>query len=346
MPYSTVMDLTFDPADHGASEAAVIEVIKEWWSIRNEDANTIAHPEFVSDGADSYMLIDIAARDATIPAVTRAFATQAAMNADLAYAAGTVVNCYDPDPTKRGRYTKSGASGSGSWGLTSATITSKMWPDPNHVQRLLELVLCSWIGTSPVPFGSSGSLLGWTSPPGNDWTNARVTFDMACEDLYLGPWAKLCQHIQGEIDSLTDVIPQEHGSGNHAFPNFILTRQLISDQLGFAQPGSWGRPNMVPYVKNSGRKNVVLDYTPSDHDWASLGSVMREYANSPFHYVVVPIAHLLSNLVGNSYMMVVHDRPQADAAYWSAMSTGIDEADRIAGKLEIYGIKVESWSEV
>ncbi|WP_033923566.1 hypothetical protein [Sphingomonas sp. 37zxx] len=330
---AVVMDLQFDS----------LLKAKNWWSVFDQDPNVLSTVGFVDDGANSRIEIDIAERGAAIAAVQKAYPVKAdsyvgeftglRMDEDLTPDAGTIANCYDPDPTKRGRYIKVGASGTGSWSLQSPTIVDKCWGDNNHPERLLELLLSSWIATTP-PHPGSGPQAGWVTPPANDWRNAVVTFDMRCQDLYLGKWSKIAQHVQGTIDDLTALLP----ANVYATPNFILTKDLISDQLGFGNDG-WGKPNKVERVYDSGRRDVVLNYSADDADWRCLGSITRPL--SYYHYVVTPVAQLLQNLVGNSYMMAVHDKPQPDDQVFAPVGVDVAEKDRIAGKLLIYGIKVE-----
>lgn len=74
---------------------------------------------------------DAAAITALVINGHQGFATKAAMDANLNFAAGTVAECYDPDPALAGIYIKSGASGSGSWGtrvyeFTAAALAARI----------------------------------------------------------------------------------------------------------------------------------------------------------------------------------------------------------------------------
>lgn len=348
------MDKNFNPANYpgandAARQAAVVAEVSKWYGFYNggtnpdtltpDSPNTIAAPAIIFDGANSHMLIEAAPENGAVE-VAGAFATKAAMDADLDAAAGQLVNCWDPLPANRGRYEKQGAAGGGSW-LRIANAIDKFWPDPNHVGKLLEIPLGTWVNSSP-PFPLRGLQAGYEPAPGNDWTNVRVTYDMEVEDFYLGPTRKMGLHCQGNVAALTAQLAQVNPSGNYAFPNFIQTRQLISDQLGFAQPGSWGKANVVPYIDKI-RKQVVIDLTPNDLDWYCLGRIDRSLAASPYRYVACPIAQLLANMTGNFYMLSIDDVIPQDSAYWAPQSAvGIKERDRIRGKMRIYSIKTET----
>lgn len=304
----------------------------KWWTTYNSNSAVTAPPELVGD---AFAKVQFAARNAVVPAQT-AYRSKDAMDLDLIPAAGIVANCFDPDETKRGRYVKSGASGSGCWTL-QGLVADKAWNDPNHVGRLLELIWCSWIEAEGGAHDGSNGKNGWSAPPGNDWSNVRITMNMRATGLYLGPWAKICQHIQGEIPALSSLL----APGKYAMPNYIFTKDLISDQLGFAQPGSWGKPNVVPFVQDSGWVDVVLNYTADESAWECLGRYDKALGASAFHYVAAPVASILTNLVGNSYMMAVHPFPQTGDAYWSAVTGPILERDRIRGSLLMRSIKAE-----
>lgn len=422
MAWNNVMSLVFD------SEAKA----DNWWSIYNSNPSALARPAYVPQYGNepAHISLIFAPEDGVLPAVTL-FETQAAMNANLNFDAGTYVNCAAKDPSIRGRYQKIGASGTGSWNRVGPMM-DKCWPDNNHQNRELELILCSWINTTP-PAPGAGPFAGWVSPPGDDWSKVRITFQMRAKELYLGPWAKICQHVQGDVPHLSQMLPRwltfsnqpavdstitvngtvftfkaSGAAGNqinigvnlaatlanivsvltasvipavaeatysadatkltaisnaqdgtpftmdssvgsnaiytwgNAIPNFIFTKELISDQLGFGVD-SWGQPNKEPYVYDSGTTDVVLNYSDSDDDWTCLGSVERPV--SFFHYVTTSIKDIIYSLFGNSYMMAVHDMPQPDDTYWNAVSVPIAERDRIRGELRIYGITVEAWTD-
>jgi hypothetical protein len=165
---------------------------------------------------------------------------------------------------------------------------------------------------------------------------AAATYAVSGADLIVTPKAP----VYGGTPFLIDAVAGGRISVTtpHATPNFIFTKELISDQLGFGDD-SWGKRNMVSHVADSGRRQVVLNYSINEDDWHCLGSVDRPL--SYFAYVVTPVAELLQNLVGNSYMMAVHDVPQSDANAFAPVVTGLAEAERVSGKLMIYGIKVE-----
>lgn len=353
------MEKDFDPAnypgaDEPARQAAVVEEVAKWFSFYNggqvadtldpASPNTLGAPQIIFDGADSHMLIQVAPADGVVE-VAGAFATKALMDADLDAADGQLVNCWDPLPANRGRYEKDGASGSGSW-TRVADAVDRFWPDPNHVGRILEIVFGTWIDSSP-PFPLRGIQAGYEPAPGDDWTGVRITFDIEIENFYLGPTRKLALHCQGDREELTAQLPQVNVNGNYAVPNFIQTRQLVSDQLGFAQPGSWGKANQVSHIDKR-RSTVVVDFTPNDLDWECMGGVDRTLASSPYVYTTCPIADLLQKLTGNIYLLSVDDVIPQDQDYWASQAAvGIRERDRVHGKdtpaiMRIFSIKTET----
>ena len=54
-----------------------------------------------------------------------------------------------------------------------------------------------------------------------------------------------------------------------------------------------------------------------------------------------PPCPVLRRLIGNSYMMTVHPRPQSDAKTFDRVNGGIPEDERTSGTIMIYGIKIE-----
>lgn len=432
---TVVMDLKFD----------TIAKALNWASVLNHNPGTPGLPKFVTAAlaADRYIEFDFAPRGAVIPPVTVSFAVKTnysgifaasqVMDGNTSHPVGTRAYCLDPDPAKRGEYIHAGG---GVWTFVTATITDIAWRDPNHKERLLELIATSWIASVPLHPGA-GSNQGWVSPPANDWRTATITIDCQAVDLWLGPWGKIALHLQGDVPRLTWGLPKRldfsaqpladstisingtvftfkaaGAAGNQvnigadlaatlanlatvlnasavagvalatytasatrlealtksptypgtpftvnatadaagvnsnarltgcfATPNFIFTKTLISDQLGFGTD-SWGTTNKVPRIANSGRRQIVLQLTTDDKDWDCLGSVDRP--DGFYVYVAgVPVLELLTNLIGNMFIMAVHDKPQADDAHFTPVARGIDEKDRIAGKLRLFGIKVE-----
>lgn len=437
---AVVMDLNFNPANYpialSSGSADPIAEAKKWWSILaggyiddtlgSLSLSNLAHPLFVSNGALSHLRFEWAQ---TAIEVQGAYREQSLLYADLSPPDGSLVNCTDPDSTKRGRYLKIGAPGAGSWSKVSSTIADKGWGDPNHKERLLELLFCSWIKTTP-PHPGSGVQQAIVSPPAQDWRNAQITLRLRARDLYLGMHAKIVPHIQGDIAAATARLPkyidfvgqpavnstitvagtvftfkasgaignqiniggslsatitnivnvltasvitgvklaaysgtatrltatpdnpnsasyslladapsQGIATGVNATPNFINTANIISDGLGFARSNSWGLPNDVPYVEDSGIKDIVIQFTPDDDDWECLGTIDRPL--SFFHYISVKIADLLTSVIGNSYIMVVHPKPQPDGLVYVAVPNTIPENERIRGVIEFYGYKVE-----
>jgi hypothetical protein len=440
---TVLMDLKFDS----------VAKCLDWWSIFNNGVSTFALPRVATDNTGSYAEIFIAPRKATLNGVAASFAVKenysgkfapsTVMDSNLDFSNGTAVSCYDPDTTRRGIFNKQGPKGTGQWNQQVFFSLDKLWPDPNHPEKLLELIFCSWANCIPLHPGSSNNL-GWNpqTPPGpfdNDWRNLKITFDMRVKDLHLGANAKICQHVQGDVPRQTWALPKRiefakqpeanshieingvaftfvaaspsgnqvliganlsatianlvarlsastnpgillatySASGNsvtiqtkpwqdsflnapfrtvlsvkagttgstnatlidpHATPNYIFTRSLISDQLGFGID-SWGKKNKVSHVTDSGRRKVVLQYTPNDEDWECLGAVDRPL--SFYDYTVAPVAEVLQRMIGNSYMMVVHPMPQPEAKAFERVAGGIAESERTAGTIMIYGIKIE-----
>lgn len=326
MPFTTVMDLKFN------TEAKA----EKWWSnFDSGQGSSIQNPELVIDGPDSYLRI-VAAE--TVVPVAKAFKTKALMLADLAHPAGTLVNCFAIASADRGRYQKTGASGAGGWNRVG-DIADKFWPDRNHKGRTLELPLCSNTDSTPLP-PLVGNERGWVSPPGNNWTGVRVTIEMRVKNFHLGEWAKMVPHIQGNIAARTAVLPQVHPLGNFAVPNFILT-DPISDALGFGD-GGWGVANKVPYVEDSGWKQVTFVWSPDDEDADGLGRIDRDLAASPFAYISTRIAELLANVQGSSFFMIVHPTPATGDDPFAPTQIAIREADRAWGEILVRGIKVEA----
>jgi hypothetical protein len=478
-----IMDLRFNSFDSA----------RQWFVNYHSDSNCLANPVFIADGADSRIEIDMAPRklppdayrpppsgwrffeafsqkqlvDTVAGGAPRNFYDPARVMNLVPGALGDFAYCFDPDPTVRGRYKR--VSGNSSWVVDdvgtppSHSIVEKLWPDKNHTERVLEIILGSWMQNRPVPHPGSTPHKGWATtnpagtPPTNDWRNATITFDMRCQNLELGPQAKICQHVQGLSRRLTWAMPQSitftgvpspaappnnenfvviggvlfafipatatpgprqvrigttipetidlliaalgattgltpaeitavqrakySREGNklvvttkswpaadgskefkigvneastqlgslrpafpgsvsepQAFPNLLFTKQLISDQLGFGT-NSWGKKNKVSKIFDSGRVPVVLQFTPNDADWDAMGSIEQPTLRY-FNYVVTPVAEILQDLIGNSYMLAVHPRPQADGDTFIATADPT-EKERISGKIMIYGIKVE-----
>lgn len=354
MTYTTFMDVGFDPADYAgadtaAKQAAVHAYAQKFFGFYNggsvadvldpSSPNTLASPEVVFDGADSYLRGVISAAPVEVQG---AFANKVAMDADLDATDGQLVNCFDPDGTtpKRGRYSKSGGSGSGSWGRVG-DIADRLWWDPNHPKLGLGLMpFGSWIDTSP-PFPLRGSQAAYTSPPSDDWTNARVTFTVRAKSLKKTPLTKLALHMQGDVAARTASLPQVHGSGNYFVPNFYNRAQLLSDALGFNQPNSWGVADLRETVEDSGWVDWVVDFTPDDLDWQSMGGVPRTLAASPYYYGICPVAELLAEMTGNLYWLALYPRePASESAYFTPTTPG-GVGDEISGEIWLKRIKCE-----
>lgn len=338
MPYTSFMDVSFDPsgypgADDTARRANVRLQALKMFGFYSQTPNSIAHPELVIDGANSHVKAVISP---TTTPVDVGYATYAEMVAATP-ANGTRANCSDPDPLLRGRYQRA----TGTW-TRLGDLTDYLWADPNHENRLLNLIpFGSWINSTPA-FPLRGTQAIYPPPPSDDWRGVRLTFTVRAIDLAMGPWTKLALHCQGSVDARTALLPQVHPSGNYFIPNFFQKTQLISDQLGFAQPGSWGQPNAVPSVKDTGWVDVVVDFSTDDLDWECLGRVQREYAASPAYYGACPISELLQKLTGNIYWLAVYEKPQLDGGYWgSAQASEITDAERLSGTIMLKRIRAE-----
>lgn len=355
MPYTTVTDF-----DIGAlSSAAALAQAVKYWTIMNGGAvndtvtghpssSTLAHPLYVAAGADSHFRFEFAE---TPVEVAGAYATKALMDADLVPGNGVLVNCWDPDPTKRGRYSKSGATTTGSWTLASASPADRAWSDYNHPQRLLELIICTFVKTTaPLPY--MGSQQGWQGPTSggiSDWRNVRLTLKLGCEQLKLGPYAKIGMHVQGNVDALGDALSALYAADTgflpkYVLPNYIQKRQLISDALGFGRD-SWGKPNDVPVVRASGRKDIVIDFTTDDTDWECFGDPGRDPTGRTINYGSAPVEQVLENLQGNAYVLAHHDAPADGTLWWTKSSAEtVADFDRVRGALLFYGYTIESYA--
>jgi hypothetical protein len=347
--YVTTQDLVIDDL---SSAAALAEALK-WWSFMNGgieidtvtgqiSANTLAHPKYVaaSGGVDAHFLFSFAQ---TPVEVAGAYSTKALMDADLVPVASTLVNCWDPDPTKRGRYSKTGGTGVGSWTLVTPTPADKAWSDYNHPQRLLELLICSWVySTAPLPY--MGSQQGWVGPSDGNWMGARVTLDIEFQQVHLGPYSKVGLHVQGNVPSraaaLSALYP-ESPNPKYFLPNFIQRTDLISDALDFAFD-SWGLPNSVPVVRSSSRQDVVIHMTGNDDDFACFGDTGRDPTGRLISYGEAPVAEVLGNLQGNMYVLAHHPTPKDGDAYWTKSSAeSVPNFDRFIGDIRLFGVKVE-----
>ncbi len=346
------------------SNADRITEAKKWWSIMNggqssdtlaghTSPDTLAHPKSVAaaGGRDAHFEFYFAPNPVEVDG---AFSVKDVdplrpgygMDDFLACAAGTLVNCWDPDPTKRGRYVKVGASGTGSWNLVSANPADKAWTDFNHPQRRLELLICSWVKTL-TPLSFMGPQQGWQGPSSGNWKNARVTLDMEVEEAFMGPFTKFGLHCQGSVPALSSALTALYPAApnpKYLLPNQLQTRELIGDQLGFGT-NSWGGPNSVPVVRSSGRKSVVVNLTTNDSDWQPFGDLGRDPTGRLVNYGTAPVAEVLNNLLGNIYLLTHLETPSATGANWflPAAST-ISETDRFRGTIRVYGWKIESFS--
>lgn len=359
MPYTTVMDLDFNPANYPqeGSADALAEALN-WWSFMNGGAvgdtvaghlspETFCHPAFVDDGADSHLLFSFATPSQLVE-VAGAYATKAAMDADLVPGNGVKVNCFDPDPTKRGRYAKSGGTGTGSWVLDGdGVIRDKAWNDYNHPQRLLELLICTFIYTA-TPLPVMGSQMGYRGIADGNWTNARLTLDIGCRMLELGPWGKIGMHIQGNVPARAALLTALYGEGDKYFvPNFIKTDQLLSDLLGFSNlPTSWGLPNDTPIV-HTNRVSWVIDFVPDDTLWHCLGDRGRDPTGREVNYGADSISKVLDDVHGNAFVLHHNVTPNDGGTWWTGNNSAatIADFDRVRGDLLFYGATLESWAE-
>ena len=347
--YTTTQDLVINSL---SSSAALAEALK-WWSVMNGglvndtvtdqlSPNVLAHPKYVpaGGGIDAHFLFSFAE---TPVEVAGAYSTKALMDADLVPADGTLVNCWDPDSTKRGRYSKSGGTGTGSWTLASANPADKAWSDYNHPQRLLELLICSFVFSS-APLGFMGSQQGWVGPSDGDWMGARVTLDMEFVQAKVGPYSKVGLHVQGNVASRAaalNVLYPAAPTPKFFLPNFIQKSDLISDALDFAAD-SWGLPNAVPVVRDSSRQDVVIMMTGDDDDFECFGDTGRDPEGRLISYGKTPVAEVLSNLQGNMYVLAHHPTPSDGDAWWTKSSAEyVPDFDRFRGDIRLFGVKIE-----
>lgn len=347
--YTTTQDLVINDL---SGAAALAEALK-WWSIMaggilndtvtgHLSPNTLAHPKYVAaaGGVDAHFLFSFA--DTPVE-VAGAYSTKTLMDADLVPVAGTLVNCWDPDGSKRGRYSKTGGTGTGSWTLVSATPADKAWTDYNHPQRLLELLICSFVYTvAPLPF--MGNQQGWVGPADGNWLGARVTLDIAWEQAELGPYSKVGLHCQGNVASRAaalSVLYPESPNPKYFLPNFIQRTDLISDQLDFGAD-SWGLANAVPVVRASSRQDVVINLTGDDEDFECFGDTGRDPTGRLISYGEAPVADVLGNLQGNMYVLAHHPTPVDGDAFWTKSSAEVvPNFDRFRGDIKLFGVKVE-----
>lgn len=346
--YVETMDLVINDLDE---TAALAEALK-WWSVMNGGTvndsvsdqlspQVLAHPKYVAaaGGVDAHF--EFYFSDAPVE-VAGAYSTKAEMDADLVPADGILVNCFDPDPAKRGRYAKSGATGAGSWSLASADIEDKAWTDYNHPQRLLELLICSFVKTStPVPI--MGSQQGWDGPDDGDFRGCRVTLDMEWSEVRIGPFTKVGLHAQGNEPNRSAALTAAYGEGDkYFFPNFIETKDLISDQMDFGHD-SWGLDNKVPVVRAAHRREVTIDLSADDDDWHCFGDPGRDPTGRALNYGEAPVGEILQNLVGNMFVLSHTFAPTTDANWWVKSSAeSVPEADRFRGTIRLFGVKIEA----
>lgn len=355
MPYTTFLDLNFDPAGYAgadlpAKQAAVHAVAQKMFgfyaggqvddTLTPASLNTIAHPQVVFDGVNSCLRATFSTEPVEVQG---AFSTRPAMYADLDAPAGQKVNCWDPDVTKRGRYIKTGVPGAGAW-VYEGPVEDHLWWDPNHPKMGLGLIpFGSWINSAPA-FPLRGPEAVYPSPPADDWRRARLTFTVRAIDLKKPPEVKLALHCQGNIAARTASLPQEHGLGNYFVPNFYNKRQLLSDALGFNQPDSWGTPDLRDKIEDSGWVDWVVDFSVDDLDWQSMGGIPRPLTLSPYYYGVCPVAELLAKMTGNIYWLAIYPRqPESSDAYFTPTAAG-SVSNEISGELLLKRIKAEYWS--
>lgn len=360
MPYTTFLDLTFNPADYAgadtaAKQAAVHAAARKLYgfyqggsavdTLSPTSENTLAHPEVVFDGANSHVKA-VVAPAASVIEVAGAFSLKSDMDADLDAAAGQLVNCFDPDGTKRGRYEKVGGTGTGSWSRVG-DVSDWLWPDPNHPGKLLNLLpFGSWINSSP-PFPLRGDQAIYPAPPSDDWRRVRLTFTVRGIDVEKDPLCKLVLHCQGNVEARTAALPQESVAGNYFVPNFIKTGgTLLSDALGFNEPGSWGTPDVRLRVEDSGWVDWVVDFSIKDEDWQCLGGIDRTLASSPYYYGACPIEELLTKLTGNIYWLAVYEKPRTDpdGQFTPVPATELRDAERLRGTIMVKRIKAEYYT--
>lgn len=334
MPLTLLASTTFD------SDAKVAK----WYYTANSLAGGICDLRWRNDGTDSFVEIEFG----TPPAGAVGFATKAAMDANLAHAAGITAYCFDPDPAKHGRYTKSGASGTGSWGSRVGNVQDKAWPDPNHTRvAWLELLFQSWAanvaGTGPRDAGAPTTKWGIASttnaPNLTNLVNGEFRYRMRAIDLMIGENVKIVQHVQtADLVQGADWNP----ATQRAFVNALQIANPISDQLGFGKSGYYGR-NPVRGVHNSGWVDVRVPFRAVDSDWVQLGGLegRQGLPGDPvryYNYVVTPPSQFLASFTGNAYMVCAHK--VVDAA---TKTTAPTDADRIQGTLQIN--KFEVWTQ-
>lgn len=305
--------------------------VGEWYYTPNTLAG-VGNLRLATDGVDDFIEIEFG----TPPVGTVGFVSKAAMDADLNHPAGTTAYAFDSAAANHGRYTKTGSSGSGSWGSRVGNIQDKAWPDQNHTRvAWLELLFETWeqsatYPTEPVadPAAVTGKV-GWGHVP--DLRGAEFRYSMRAKNLLLGEHAKICQHVQTQVPAL-NLWPDDEVQ--QAWVNALQIADPISDQLGFGTGGYYAA-NPVRGVADSGWVDVRVPLNAVDSEWLMLGSLdgrqgISGEAVNYFNYIVTSADTMLGDWTGNAYMVAAHK--VVDAA---TKATAPADDVRIRGTLQI-----------
>ncbi len=264
----------------------------------------------------------------------------AKMTANLNFPAGAVAYCYDEDSSKHGRYVKTGASGTGSWGTRTGSVAPAMWTDENHRRvAQLHLLFSSWSKAGD-PFAAADGPGGITDKLGypdiRDLRGATMRWRVRAQNMEMGPMTKIVQHYQTRVPRIPTSPTSSAVVDAPAFVNAINTATCISDKLGFGNGGVFAR-NLVDFVADSGWVDIDIPLIADESKWQALGGLPTKQGRQPFNqsikYVCAPVAEWLANWTGNAYMVgyFPNPNPGTDMAAPAA-------ADQIKGRLLIQSL--------
>jgi hypothetical protein len=272
----------------------------------------------VIEGGVSCAEINIGTEVPTVNFLTDAVSAGfAKMTANLNFPAGSIAYCYDEDSTKHGRYVKTGASGTGSWGNRTGSVAPAMWTDENH-RRIgqLNLLFESWASPGDAfapadgPNGGITDKLGYPNRP--DLRGLTMRWRLRAQNMEMGLNTKIVQHFQTRVRRIPETPTSSVVVNAPAFVNAINTATCISDKLGFGTAGLFAK-NAVDFVADSGWVDVDIPLLPDDKTWLALGGLPNKQGRQPFSqsvkYVCAPAAEWLADWTGNAYMVAFYGNP-------------------------------------
>jgi hypothetical protein len=291
--------------------------LAEWYCNTADSGGAIAAVRRVVESGVSCAEIMIGSEIPTAVFLTDATSGgYAKMTANLNYAAGAVANCYDEDSSKHGRYVKVGASGTGSWGTRTGSVTPAMWTDENH-RRVgqLNLLFESW-SKALDPFAGADGPGGITDKLGypdiRDLRGVTMRWRLRAQNMEMGPNTKIVQHFQTRVPRIPTSPTTSPVVNAPAFVNSINTATCISDKLGFGTGGVFAR-NTVDFVADSGWVDVDIPLLADETKWLALGGLPNKQGRQPFSqslkYVCAPVNEWLPNWTGNAYMVGFYPNP-------------------------------------